>query len=170
MKTCPKCLKHVEDESVFCSYCGNKFEEEKKEENSEKSELRFCKNCGKEVALGFISCPFCGANMITGNIPQGFSSGNTRGYSDNYYLKSKNHTTTFVLGLLGTILVALNYFGVYFVHIIGLILGIVGLSLASTDKKQEMTYSKAGFVLSLIAVIGGGVAFLIGMIFGILYA
>ncbi|MDY0317685.1 MAG: hypothetical protein RBQ64_03790 [Candidatus Izemoplasmatales bacterium] len=66
-------------------------------------------------------------------------------------------------------MVALNYFGVYFVHIIGLILGIVGLSLVSADKRDEMTYSKAGFVLSLIAVIGGGLAFLIGFIFALMY-
>ena len=168
MKTCPKCLKNVEDESVFCAYCGNKFDEEKLEETVENNDSRVCQNCGKEIAIGFMSCPFCGANMVTGNVPQGF--GHKRGYSDNYYLKSKNHTATFVLGLLGTILVALNYVGIYFVHIIGLILGIVGLSLASTDKKQEMTYSKAGFVLSLIAVILGAVAFLIGFIFGLLNA
>ena len=169
MKTCPKCLKHVEDESLFCSYCGNRLEEKKEEKSLDNDNLRVCKNCGKEVALGFMSCPFCGADMITGNVPQGFGFSNSRKYSSNYDLKSKNHTTTFVLGLLGTILVALNYFGVYFVHIIGLILGIVGLSLVSADKRDEMTYSKAGFVLSLIAVIGGGLAFLIGFIFALMY-
>ena len=171
MKTCPKCLKKVEDDSKFCSSCGNQLFDEVQEQTVEKSERRFCKNCGKEVSFGFVTCPFCGADMINGIVSSNFTSNRgSRGNSDNYYLRSRNHTTTFVLGLVGTILVALNYLGVFFVHIIGLILGIVGLSLVSKDKQDEMTYSKAGYVLSMIAVIGGALAFIIGFIFGLINA
>lgn len=171
MKTCSKCLNQVEDDSKFCPFCWNQLSDVKLENAEEKRDGRFCKNCGKEVSVGFISCPFCGANMITGNVTQGLNSNRlNRSCSDNIYLRSKNHTSSFVLGLLGTILVAMNYLGVFFVHIIGLILGIIGLSLASKDKKEEMTYSKAGYVLSMIAVIGGALAFLIGMIYGLINA
>jgi RNA polymerase subunit RPABC4/transcription elongation factor Spt4 len=166
MKRCPKCLSQVEETSKFCSSCGNQLFDESQEKTEVKSEGRFCRNCGKQVSVGFLNCPFCGANMVSGIVSGNVSS--SRGYSDNYYLKSKNHTATFVLGLIGTILVALNYLGVFFVHTIGFILGVIGLSLASKDKKEELTYSKAGYVLSLIAVIAGGIAFLIGMIFGLI--
>ena len=168
MKTCPKCLSQVEDDSKFCSSCGNQLFDGFQEKTEEKREGRFCRNCGKEVSVGFLTCPFCGANMVSGVVTGNPSS--SRGYSDNRYLRSKNHTTTFVLGLVGTILVALNYLGVFFVHTIGFILGVIGLSLASKDKKEEMTYSKAGYVLSMIAVIAGAIAFLMGMIYGLINA
>jgi len=61
-----------------------------------------------------------------------------------------------VLGIIGVIL---WFFG--FSTIISMILGIIGLVLASGSKKEgyEGSIRTAGFVLSLIALIGGVIAF-----------
>jgi len=61
-----------------------------------------------------------------------------------------------VLGVIGVIL---WFFG--FSSIISMILGIIGLVLASSSKKEgyEGGIRTAGFILSLIAAIGGVIAF-----------
>ena len=61
--------------------------------------------------------------------------------------------------VLGIIAVALWFFG--YTSAISVILGIVGLVLAGKSKKAGFTggVRTAGFVLSLIGLIGGGVAF-----------
>ena len=62
-----------------------------------------------------------------------------------------------VLGVIGVIL---WFFG--FSTIISMILGIVGLIFASNSKKEgyEGGIRTAGFILSLIALIGGVIAFI----------
>ena len=61
--------------------------------------------------------------------------------------------------ILGVIGVILWFFG--FSTIISMILGIIGLVLASNSKKEgyEGGIRTAGFILSLIAAIGGVIAF-----------
>ena len=61
--------------------------------------------------------------------------------------------------ILGVIGVILWFFG--FSTIISMILGLIGLILASSSKKEgyDGTIRTAGFVLSLIALIGGVIAF-----------
>ena len=61
--------------------------------------------------------------------------------------------------VLGIISVALWFFG--YTAIISVVLGIIGLVLAGKSKKAGFTGGSrtAGFVLSLIGLIGGGVAF-----------
>ena len=61
-----------------------------------------------------------------------------------------------VLGIIGVIL---WFFG--FSTIISMILGIIGLVLASASKKEGFDggIRTAGFILSLIALIGGVIAF-----------
>ncbi|MBR3642427.1 MAG: hypothetical protein IKN57_02855 [Parasporobacterium sp.] len=62
--------------------------------------------------------------------------------------------------ILGVIGVILWFFG--FSTIISMILGIIGLVLASSSKKEgyEGGIRTAGFILSLIAIIGGVIAFI----------
>ncbi|MGX8699663.1 MAG: hypothetical protein ACSW8F_06995 [bacterium] len=62
--------------------------------------------------------------------------------------------------VLGIIAVVFWFFG-YFA-ILSVLLGIIGLVLASNAKKQGFVggLQTAGFVLSLIGLIGGGVSFL----------
>lgn len=61
--------------------------------------------------------------------------------------------------VLGIIAVALWFFG--YTAIISVVLGIIGLILAGKSKKAGFTGGTrtAGFVLSLIGLIGGGIAF-----------
>ena len=61
--------------------------------------------------------------------------------------------------VLGIIAVALWFFG--YTSIISVVLGIIGLILAGKSKKAGFTGGArtAGFVLSLIGLIGGGIAF-----------
>ena len=62
--------------------------------------------------------------------------------------------------ILGVIGVILWFFG--FSTIISMILGIIGLVLASSSKQEgyEGGIRTAGFVLSLIALLGGVIAFI----------
>lgn len=66
-------------------------------------------------------------------------------------------TASMVLGIIGVVCLFFGGVG----SIVSLIVGIIGLILASNSKKAGFTSGvrTAGFVLSLISVIGGAIVF-----------
>ena len=57
---CSKCGKTINDDSVFCAYCGANFRQ-------------LCKSCGAELMPGAVFCSKCGTTVsgaAAGNMPQ----------------------------------------------------------------------------------------------------
>ena len=55
MKKCLKCGKENTDETMFCVFCGTKFQEES---------VSYCANCGTKMEAGSLFCPKCGQKKI----------------------------------------------------------------------------------------------------------
>ena len=127
----------------------------------------YCQNCGKEVEQGTVYCPNCGAKVEDTHDMHEMLKPDWKFESK---LRSKYYVASIIIGILSIFMSALNYFGVYFVHIIGMILGIVGLVLVNQDKKDSATYSVAAVVTSSIGLALGAIAFIYGFIVGLLSA
>ncbi|MDD3129752.1 MAG: zinc ribbon domain-containing protein [Candidatus Izemoplasmatales bacterium] len=159
---CPKCGFVTDDSANFCPNCREPLKNNAEEVLMEKE--RTCPKCGNKVAAGFDHCPYCMYKLEDDRFDI-----HKKNYMNNsqpvYVSVSKNHYTTIILGVLGTFLAALNWIGgIYFVHLIGLALGIIGLNLARKDKQVDGVYSKTGYVTSIIAICLGAGAMLVGMI------
>ena len=59
---CPKCNYELKDGSKFCSSCGEKIEEEKKEEEV-KDTPHFCSECGAQLKDDSKFCSSCGKKL-----------------------------------------------------------------------------------------------------------
>lgn len=119
----------------------------------------FCKICGNTVTTDMQFCPSCGAKVEQDNYVD-YSSHSTAPL----HVDTKLRNTTLTLGILAVIFVSLNYLGVYFVHIVGLVLGIVALSYVKKDKQFTGTHSIPGQILAIIAIAMAIAAMLIGII------
>lgn len=61
---CNKCGKTINDDSVFCEYCGNKIEIKKEEK---KKDGGFCRYCGAQISDGMQFCYKCGKPVSKGS-------------------------------------------------------------------------------------------------------
>lgn len=117
--------------------------------------MKYCQYCGIEMEENAKFCPSCGEAVEQDMFAS--SMGNNRvKNSSNYQLET-------VLGILGVIFSVLNYMGVFFVHLIGIVLGIVVISLVNKDKKMNRQYSQIGYVTGIIGLILGVLAVIIGI-------
>ena len=133
----------------------------------------FCTNCGKQLAEGSVYCTACGARLRVDNGVQPLpltSNGNgenkpiSPAYLNNHLNangspeKGKNYAIASMV--LGIISVVTWFFGTF--AFISVVCGIIGLLLASQSKKQGYNggIRTAGFVLSLIGLIGGSLVFI----------
>jgi len=169
-KTCPDCSCEVDEFANYCPSCNHSFKNVKPDIDVEEQKVKYCSNCGKKVEPDFLVCPYCKKEVKPGVQLQHFHD-DTNKYSSNYTTSSEgiHETSSLVLGIIGTICVGLNFLGVPYIHILGFILGIVGFSLANSDKNNYGPYSKRGYTLSLLAIIAGAISFFIGAIIGCLY-
>lgn len=142
--------------------------------------MAFCSNCGAEIPEGSAFCPKCGASvkMQAGSTRGGSGEKTSRRqpvyydqseYEDSYRRSSRRSTApdneqghglaigSLVCGIVG---VVCWFFG--YGSILSIILGIAGLVLAGNSKKDGNSEGMrtAGFILSLIALIGGCLVFL----------
>lgn len=62
---CPYCKKEIEDDSLFCSFCGSKIEQQESKEKQQST----CDACGAALEEGAAFCSACGTNTI-GSIAQ----------------------------------------------------------------------------------------------------
>lgn len=115
-----------------------------------------CKNCGSEMLPEENYCSVCGAKKESSSYESYHQT------LDGKKAKPTNANTTLLLGILSVVFVALNYIGVFFVHIIGIILGSVALNLAKKDKTEFNECSQTGRVLGFIGIFFGIIAMIIG--------
>ena len=117
----------------------------------------FCPNCGNQINDGAGFCPECGAKMqpAGGNTSPAMNNRQSSAQDGNVPGKGKA-TASLVLGI---ITVVFWFTGTF--TIVGLILGIIGIAMASMSKKDgfEGGMRTAGFVLSLIGTIGCAIIF-----------
>lgn len=132
----------------------------------------YCKQCGKVLLDEEKFCSSCGNTIENAeNTEYEFPFNNTQPTPtqvvEQIEVKEPKYTTaTLVLGVLATILSALNYFGIYFVHIIGIILGSIGITLIKQDKAETGKFSKTGRNLCALGVVLGLIAMIVGFIYG----
>lgn len=136
----------------------------------------FCSNCGTKIPDGSKFCPNCGAPVgasvpsqpKVNEAPQNHPAPAVPKPQNNSYQQPVNNANnteapehgkaiaSMVLGIVG---VVLWFFG--YSSIVSIVLGIIGLILSSNAKKAGNTEGirTAGFVLSLISLIGGSIVF-----------
>lgn len=119
-----------------------------------------CNNCGKEVPENAQFCPYCGSELIE----EVFEPTNEV-YDQG---QPENQSKTLLMGSIGVFLSFLFFFGIPFVHIIGIFLGRQGIIYANQDKQYSSYYSKNGLLLSWIAVILGIFGIVINVVYMIL--
>ncbi|QLY40870.1 zinc-ribbon domain-containing protein [Hujiaoplasma nucleasis] len=110
--------------------------------------MNYCKNCGHEVRHDDKYCSNCGQSLIHNPYKQS----DQRYFDKNGPLKSKYEQTSYVLGITALIFSALNWIGFPYVHLIGLVLGFIGLYYVKKDKLTG-SYSKVGNIMSIIAIV-----------------
>ena len=118
--------------------------------------MMYCAHCGKEMNEDANYCPSCG-NTVEQEIIAS-SSNNYRAKKSRYYELET------ILGILAIIFSLLNYIGVIIVHLFGIALGIIVISMVNKDKKINEEYSPVGYAMGIIGLILGGVALLIGVL------
>jgi len=121
----------------------------------------YCKNCGQEIKEDDKFCSSCG-QVVSVEDSSVFGLPSTPSKP-----KVRFQTASLTLGILSTIFSVLNYLGIYFVHIIGIILGILALTYVSKDKKEGYAHSVPGQILGLIGLILGALAVIIGIIMAV---
>lgn len=141
--------------------------------------MKFCTNCGAEIAENAKFCSKCGHKIEGESEKQEFfkyiEDEEANKLTNQYYGKSsiyqrgKNYSTSTLTGILSVILSALNYLGLPITHLIGIVLGIVTLVLVEKDKYELKEHSKAGFVLGIIGIVLGVLAIIIGIILIIVF-
>ena len=111
-----------------------------------------CPFCGSIISAQAVICPMCrmklnGTTPVVVNNVYRNNDGNSNGEGF--------ATASLVLGLIGVVLLFVNG------SLVSIILGIIGLSLASVAKSKGYVSSKrtAGFVLSLLSLIFGVIVF-----------
>lgn len=62
MKKCEFCSKLLNDEDVFCAWCGKK-QEKHTQKGKEEEQYMFCSECGKEIEINCTLCPHCGKTI-----------------------------------------------------------------------------------------------------------
>lgn len=71
MKECPDCKAQLEDDAIFCGFCGTKLEtDDALVEETAESEGKFCFHCGKAIEIGSVFCPFCGGPQDVENVEE----------------------------------------------------------------------------------------------------
>lgn len=119
--------------------------------------MKYCAFCGKEIESETKFCPHCGEKIEK----------DAFGFSSNQKAKktSMNYQLETILGILAIIFSVLNYLGVIIVHLVGIVLGSIVLSLVNKDKKEDNSYSQVGYVTGIIGLVLGIAAVIIGVIF-----
>lgn len=141
MKTCSRCGASLPDDETKCTYCGKSLieEEENTSENNQKNDL-FCKNCGGALLPGDQFCTKCGTKVESIN-----SNQETNNFGNNF--NNSNPVNNPELLETSTIGICSIVFGVL-IPIVGLILGIVGLSKYKVKKNRTLCI--IGIVVSIV--------------------
>src|SRR5690554_1934558 len=85
--------------------------------------MKYCAHCGKKMNVVAIFCPSCGKTVEQEKIAS----------SSNNYLakKSRYYELETLFGILAIIFSLLNYIGVIIVHLFGIALGIIIISMVN---------------------------------------
>lgn len=118
----------------------------------------YCNKCGSPVQSNEKYCPVCGTPVTN-------DSSNEMSFEQFRDLKNTKPTyydKTMLFGALSLILSVLNYVGIPFVHLVGIILGSIAVSYAKRDKEAFQSFNSTGRVLGIIGIVLGIAAMVIG--------
>ncbi|MCD4826408.1 MAG: zinc ribbon domain-containing protein [Acholeplasmataceae bacterium] len=117
----------------------------------------YCKTCGKEMDNQSKFCPSCGEPVEKDEFAEMFQSNENK--------RSKNYNTELILGILAVVFSVLNYIGIFYVHLIGITLGAITMSLVNRDKKDGFEFSNAGYIMGVLGFVLGLIAVIIGVMY-----
>lgn len=134
--------------------------------------MAFCSHCGAEIPEDSRFCPKCGASVEKQNEIKNAedtrdTTAQTPERTDDHNLETsppsasgEGHGAAIGSMVCGIIGVVLCFFG--YSSIISIILGIIGLVMAGNSKKagNREGVRTAGFVLSILAIVGGSIVFI----------
>lgn len=129
----------------------------------------YCPNCGTQIPDDSRYCPHCGIRISDPSYSSQYDDSGRMNYDSDVHCQQTFHQTmtvpehgnavgSLVLGIVGTVLCFFGYSA-----IISVILGVIGLILSDKAKNAGNTEGirTAGFVLSLISLIGGAIVFVV---------
>jgi hypothetical protein len=122
----------------------------------------YCRVCGQEVSENDRFCSSCGEELQD---QQGFMKAPNQNMGPKTY--PQNYHLSMVLGILATFFSVLNYLGIFFVHIVGMVLGIIALGMVKKNREENKPYSVVAQVCGSIGLILGAIAMLIGIIYAL---
>lgn len=121
----------------------------------------YCNKCGSPVQSNEKYCPVCGTAVTN-------DSSNEMSFDQFKDLKNTKPTyydKTMLFGVLAIIFSVLNYVGIPFVHLVGIILGAVAVQYAKRDKEAFQSFNSTGRLLGIVGIVLGVTAMVIGAVF-----
>lgn len=120
--------------------------------------------CGSSVGANEHYCPVCGAR-----IEEETNDVFSQQYTATSNEKPAYYNSTMVFGILSVVFSAINYLGVPFVHLVGIILGSIALQYAKRDKQSSGTFNSAGKILGIVGLTLGIIAIIVGVYYTTVY-
>lgn len=124
----------------------------------------YCKSCGAVVSDNDRYCKSCGSKVETNPVSQFYNDNNNSNNFNNYAVP-EHLNSSLTLGILSLVFSILNYLTIPFVHLVGIVLGIIAVSFANKDKQTSGVYSKAGFGLAIAGIVLGVLAAVLGAVY-----
>ena len=164
MKYCRKCGAEVEDDDIYCGYCGSKLEGDIPQEESSRQDFQeeslgakdFSNDFDKEVEREFES----GNGISNGDnyVPVSSSTDNDGGKGHKQLLFNKDAKDANTYGILALIFGILGgILGIVF-GILGLIKAKKALALCNTGEYDGKPKASNGRILSIIGIVLGALS------------
>lgn len=137
---------------MLCNNCGATIDEES----------AFCKSCGAKLKDSIENTQNNSANE---NVDRSVPLFDNQDYNNlTQSNQGQKSTLSIVLGIIGIVLVFLNYFpGIPVLHLVGLGFGIGAITTGIKHNSLHYSGTTAGIVLGIIAVVFGVIATIIGV-------
>lgn len=123
-----------------------------------------CPNCGREINGGAAFCPSCGAKMpdqpMYSANPVPPQTGQPVYYSGNMSMNKPDNTglVAMILGIVACACSIVSLVIAWWLCIVGLICGIIGITFGvKAGKQPDIPYAKPGKILSIVGLCVSGV-------------
>lgn len=156
---CVNCGSELSDGIKYCPSCGSQVKRE--------NDLNIMNNYSNSSTNSSTNTN-SNTNINSNNSRQLFSTSDynniVNNVSEEQHANQNAGTLPFILGIFSLFLCALNLFLPY-VHLFGIILGIIALTLSSKNLKFKVKLNTAGFVLGLLGLLFGIFDIIVGVVY-----
>lgn len=153
MKICTKCGKAMEDDQLFCHYCGNKYNYYEDSVKNYETHVKICANCGNKQEDDYDFCPFCGARVV--NMPAVKSSLSMKEFYG-MYASDKSKKSVRTIMILGIVFAVINLILCILIEVPSMLIDIaviLGLSFWFYRRPQKIpAYCLLGYTIISIVI------------------